>query len=152
MFYFLTKRVIEMLSTNVFTTQKLTIDVSDQDFTLAAPDIFSGATSGDVFCFDLSLEISSPAPQNNGVLRVSIVNSYTDNEFSSTQIIDLAQDPDENPLFFRFTPVIFTVISDGVNPLDKGAVHMRIDLLSGSVTNLNVVAKAIWSQVNRVDL
>lgn len=141
-----------MLSTNVFVTQVLTIDVSEQNFTLAVPDIFSDAKSGDVFCFDLSLEMYSSVTENQGILRVSIVNSYTDNDFGSTQLIDLAQDPDRNPLFFRFTPVIFTVISDGINPLDKGVVHMRVDLLSGSVTDLNVVVKAIWSQVNRVEL
>lgn len=141
-----------MLSKPVFVTQMLNIPISSTTFELATPDIFSDALAGDVYCYDLSLEIVSINPSEKGILRISIVNSYTDNVLSSSEIVDTAQDPDMNPLFFRFAPVIFTVVTDGVNPLDNGNVHMRLDLLAGLVTEIQLTVKAIWSQVNRIDL
>lgn len=141
-----------MLSKPVFTTQKLNIHSSDKSFVLAVPNLFSSAVIGDVYLFDLSIELVASVSSQKGLLQVTIVNGYTQNGLGSSLLMNVTQDSETKPVFLRFSPVIFTVIEDGVNPLDQGVVHLAVEFVSGDVTDIEVTAKALWHQVEKVSL
>lgn len=86
-----------MLQMPVLTTEKLTLPASTNSFTLSSPDIFSDATAGDVYLFDLSLEFSTTTTPPDSLLKVTIIESYTQNELSSTMLMNITDEPDKTP-------------------------------------------------------
>ncbi len=141
-----------MLSMATFTTEKLIVNSSDKNFTLSAPDLFSSSLVGDVYLFDLSLEITTIDSDEECILNITIVNGYNENSLGCSQLINAGKKSGDSPVFIRFSPVIFTVKIDGTNPLDMGVVHMKMNLISGTETGLEITTKGVWQKVDRIDL
>lgn len=135
-----------MLSNPFLDLQSFSTLLDDGKFTLVPPsNIFSSAKAGEVYLLLPSIKLTASGETAIDA-ELTLYMSWFHNQFGSGGPIVIYPDADRRPFFTPFSPVEFTVVSDGISPLDSGILHFS--LASASVLPHRVQAdiKCLWSR------
>ncbi len=129
--------------------QSQDISVENGLFTIAPPDIFTNCIAGDVFILMASFSITSEIESNQSA-TLTLINDYYTNHFGSASEIVIRPHNDNSCFYTVFSPLEFTVINDGVSPLDKNVLHLKLEFSSTPVDKIHVNSKCLWSKGSKI--
>lgn len=134
-----------------YVTQKQKITINENMQTINAPDIFSESIKGDVYMLSLSLGLQDYLIDSETILKIELINSYHNNTGGAVGYLTLEPQDATSPLLLNLAPCEYTVLQNGINPLDNEMVHIDISIVSGNLTSATLVTRSVWQKVNWVN-
>lgn len=140
------------MNNTYYVTQSQQINVKNKSHTIATPDIFGKTIAGDVFKLNLSLSLSEVSLSEETSLELTLLNDYSLNKGGSVKYIIIKPESVNQPFFSDFSPIEYTVLENGVPPMDRNLVHIEIKVLKGNLSEVTLNSRSIWEKVQWIKL
>lgn len=135
-----------------YVTESKEINLDQTLKTINPPDIFSTSVKGDVFMLTLSLGVLNYNIEIDTLLKIELINSYHDNSGGSAQYLTIKPADGNLPVLINLSPVEYSVLQDGINPLDQKVVHIAINVVSGHLTKATMTTRSVWQKINWINM